>query len=184
MGPLRRRLLHLVHPNRSHGSPRISGINSPKVVTIGGRHELVDLMVEVATDPAEKVFAAKLRVASAYRTPLMEPQEKAHKDIAKTVLITTQEPIAKVMTTVGGKWLEREMDVQYYWYNIRQQVLFGTTVNKIVQELGAENVSFLEIAPHAVLKSCIDEIGGKPVSLIRRPNPKVPARTPGALPVP
>jgi len=81
-----------------------------------------------------------------------------------------------VMSTVGGKWLEREMDVQYCWDNIRQPVLFGTAINKIVQELGAENVSFLEIAPHAVPKSCIDGISGKPVSLIRRPNPKVPTQ--------
>ena len=157
----------------------ISGINSPRAVTVGGKHELVDLMVEVAADPADKVFAAKLRVASAYHTPLMETQEKVYKDIVKNVLTRTQEPTAKVMSTVDGKWLDREMDVHYCWDNIRQPVLFGTAINKIVEELGAENVSFLEIAPHPVLKSYIDEIGGKPISLIRRPNPKVPAQNTG-----
>jgi len=59
---------------------------------------------------------------------------------------------------------------------VRQPVLFGTALNKIVQELGAKNVSFLEIAPHPVLKSYIEEIGGNSTSLIRRPNPKVPAQ--------
>jgi len=157
----------------------ISGINSPKAVTIGGKHELVDLMLEVAADPVDKVFAAKLRVSSAYHTPLMETQEKVFKDIVKTVLTSNQVPTAKVMSTVDGKWLERELDVQYCWDNIRQPVLFGTAINKIVQELGAENVSFLEIAPHPVLKSYIDEIGGRPISLIRRPNPKVPSQNTG-----
>ena len=157
----------------------ISGINSPKAVTVGGKHELIDLMLEVAADPADKVFAAKLRVMSAYHTPLMETEKKVFNDIVKTVLTANRKPTAKVMSTVDGKWLERELDVQYCWDNIRQPVLFGTAINKIVQELGAENVSFLEIAPHPVLKSYIEEIGGRPISLIRRPNPKAPSQNTG-----
>ena len=157
----------------------IAGINSPKAVTIAGQHELIDLMVEVAADPSDKVFAAKLRVTCAFHTPLMEPQENVFKDFVKGALTATGEPIAKVMSTVDGKWLERDLDVQYCWDNIRQPVLFGTALNKIVQELGAENVSFLEIAPHPVLKSYIEEIGGNPISLVRRPNPKAPAQNTG-----
>jgi len=157
----------------------VAGINSPKAVTVGGKHELVDLMLEVAADPADKVFAAKLRVTCAYHTPLMDAQEKVFKDIIKTILTTNREPTAKVMSTVDGKWLERDLDVQYCWDNIHQPVLFGTAINKIVQELGSENVSFLEITPHPVLKSYIEEIGGNTISLIRRPNPKVPAQNTG-----
>ncbi|KAF9644597.1 hypothetical protein BDM02DRAFT_3190458, partial [Thelephora ganbajun] len=37
----------------------------------------------------------------------------------------------------------------------------------------------LEITPHPVLKSYIEEIGGNPISLIRRPNPKAPAQNTG-----
>jgi len=157
----------------------IAGINSPKAVTIAGQHELVNLMIEVAADPADKVFAAKLRVTCAFHTPLMEVQENLFKDFVKGAITATREPIAKVMSTVDGKWLERDLDVQYCWDNIRQPVLFGTALNKIVQELGTENVSFMEIAPHPVLKSYIEEIGGNPISLIRRPNPKVPAQNTG-----
>ncbi|KAF9642250.1 hypothetical protein BDM02DRAFT_3193609 [Thelephora ganbajun] len=83
------------------------------------------------------------------------------------------------MSTVDGRWLERDLDVQHCWDNIRQPMLFGTALNKIVQEPGAENVSFLEITPHPVLKSCIEEVGGNPISLICRPNPKVPAQNTG-----
>ncbi|KAF9645762.1 hypothetical protein BDM02DRAFT_3189448, partial [Thelephora ganbajun] len=127
----------------------VAGINSPKAVTIAGQHELVDLMVEVAADPTDKVFAAKLRVTCTFHTPLMEAQENVFKDFVKGVLTATREPIAKVMSTVGGRWLEHDLDVQYCWDNIRQPVLFGTALNKIVQELGTENVS-LEITPHPV----------------------------------
>ena len=120
-----------------------------------------------------------LRVMCAFHTPLMEAQENTFKDFVKGALTATREPVAKVMSTVDGKWLERDLDVQYCWDNIRQPVLFGTALNKVVQELGADNVSFLEIAPHPVLKSYIEEIGGNPISLIRRPNPKVPAQNTG-----
>src|ERR1700679_3176127 len=50
-----------------------------------------------------------------------------------------------------------------------QPVLFGTALNNIVQEFGAENASFLEIVPHPVLKSYIEEIGGKPISPASQP---------------
>ena len=157
----------------------IAGINSPKAVTVAGQHELIDLMLDVAADPADKIFAAKLRVTCAFHTPLMEAQEGVFKDCLKSALTTIREPVAKVMSTVDGKWLDREMDVQYCWDNIRRPVLFGAALNKIVQELGTENVAFLEIAPHPVLKSYIEEIGGNPISLIRRPNHKVPVQNTG-----
>ena len=120
-----------------------------------------------------------LRVMCAFHTPLMEAQENTFKDFVKGALTATQEPVAKVMSTINGKWLERNLDVQYCWDNIRQPVLFGTALNKIVQELGTKNVSFLEIAPHPVLKSYIEEIGGNPISLVCCPNPKVPAQNTG-----
>ncbi|EGN96333.1 hypothetical protein SERLA73DRAFT_186037 [Serpula lacrymans var. lacrymans S7.3] len=47
-------------------------------------------------------------------------------------------------------------------------------MNKIINDHG-----FLEIAPHPVLKAYIEQCGGEPVSLIRRPNPKVPAQNTG-----
>ena len=154
----------------------IAGINSPRAVSIAGELELIDLMVQVADDPADKVFAIKVRVTCAFHTPLMGAQENDFKNFAKGVLTATHEPIAKVMSSVDGKWLERDMDVQYCWDNIRQPVLFGTAINKIIQELGADNVSFLEISPQPVLKSYIEEIGGNAISLIRRPNSNTSAQ--------
>ena len=157
----------------------IADINSPKAVTIAGQHKLIDLMVEVAANPSDKVFAAKLQVTCAFHTPLMEAQENGYKDFVRGALTSTCEPVAKVMSTVDGKWLERDLDVQYCWDSIRRPVLFSTALNTIVQELGAENMSFLEIAPHPVLKSYIKEIGGNPISLVHRPNPKVPTQNTG-----
>ncbi|KIJ63455.1 polyketide synthetase [Hydnomerulius pinastri MD-312] len=159
----------------------IAGINSPQAVTVAGTHELIDAMVELANDPEAKVFAAKLRVGCAFHTPLMEPQEELFKTrIGQTPLSQgTKPPVARVMSTTDGKWLDRDLDVNYCWDNIRRPVLFGTAMNKIIADHGAEGLLFLEIAPHPVLKAYIEQCGGEPVSLIRRPNPKVPAQNTG-----
>ncbi|EMD32324.1 PKS/NRPS enzyme [Gelatoporia subvermispora B] len=156
----------------------VAGINSPKAVTLAGKTELVDAMVELAADPADKVFAAKLRVTCAFHTPLMEPQESVFRELMQSAIKKTdRKPTARVMSTVDGKWLERELDVDYCWDNIRKPVLFGTAVNKIVKDV--DDILFLEVAPHPVLKSYVEEIGGTPVSLVKRPNPKVPAQNTG-----
>ncbi|KAH7918142.1 ketoacyl-synt-domain-containing protein, partial [Leucogyrophana mollusca] len=159
----------------------IAGINSPSAVTVAGTHELIDAMVELAADPEAKVFAAKLRVGCAFHTPLMEPQEELFKTRIKQTPLTqgTHTPIARVMSTTDGKWLDRDLDINYCWDNIRRPVLFGTAMNKILNDYGAEGIIFLEIAPHPVLKAYIEQCGGEPVSLVRRPNPKVPAQNTG-----
>ncbi|EIW85840.1 hypothetical protein CONPUDRAFT_80229 [Coniophora puteana RWD-64-598 SS2] len=159
----------------------IAGINSPQAVTVAGTHELIDAMVELAADPDAKVFAAKLRVGCAFHTPLMEPQEELFKSrMADTPLAQgTKTPIARVMSTTDGRWLERDLDIDYCWDNIRRPVLFGTAMNKMIADHGADGLLFLEIAPHPVLKAYIEQCGGEPVSLIRRPNPKVPAQNTG-----
>lgn len=158
----------------------VAGINSPSAVTVAGKEELIDAMVELAADPNAKVFAAKLRVTCAFHTPLMEPQEEIFKSLMQSALAKgTGTPHVRVMSTVDGKWLERDLGIDYCWDNIRRPVLFGTAIDKIVKEHGAEDVVFLEIAPHPVLKAYIEQCGGEPISLIRRPNPKVPAQNTG-----
>lgn len=159
----------------------IAGINSPQAVTIAGTHELIDAIIELANDPGAKVFAAKLRVSCAFHTPLMESEEQIFKErIAATPLIRgTKTPFARVMSSTDGKWLDRDLDINYCWDNIRRPVLFGTAINKIVSDEGPDGVQFLEIAPHPVLKAYIEQCRGEPFTLIRRPNPKTPAQNTG-----
>ena len=159
----------------------IAGINSPQAVTVAGTHELIDALVELANDPNAKVFAAKLRVTCAFHTPLMEPQEQLFKErVSATPLGQgTKTPFARVMSTTDGKWLDRDLDINYCWDNIRRPVLFGTAINKIISDEGPDGVRFMEIAPHPVLKAYLEQCGGEPITLIRRPNPKVPAQNTG-----
>ncbi|KAF9230586.1 acyl transferase domain-containing protein [Melanogaster broomeanus] len=95
----------------------IAGINSPQAVTIAGTHGLVDAIVELTNDPDAKVFAAKLCVSQA----LFKER------VAETPLAQgTKTPVARVMSTPDGKWLDRVLDINYCWDNIRCPVLFGT----------------------------------------------------------
>ena len=64
-----------------------------------------------ALDPSDKVFNTKLRVTCAFHTPLMEAQENIFKDFMKGALTATRELVAKVMSTVDGNWLKRDLDV-------------------------------------------------------------------------
>ncbi|KAJ3146079.1 hypothetical protein HDU86_000536 [Geranomyces michiganensis] len=157
----------------------IAGINSPTAVTIAGREDLVDAMVLHAK--SKDVFAAKLRVTCAFHSPLMDKEEGEFKRLAAAAYKAgpLKEVTAKVMSTVEGGWLSREMTADYCWDNIRQPVLFKAAIENIVKERGAENVAFLEIAPHPVLKAYIEQCGGHAISLVKRPNPKFPAQNTG-----
>ncbi|KAH7909125.1 putative nonribosomal peptide synthetase [Hygrophoropsis aurantiaca] len=139
----------------------IAGINSPSAVTVAGTHELVDAMVELSASPDDKEDIFKTRML---QTPLTRG---------------TNKPIARVMSTTDGKWLDRDLDIDYCWDNIRRPVLFGTAINKIVNDYSTGSLLFLEIAPHPVLKAYVEQCGGVPVSLIRRPNPKTPTQNTG-----
>jgi acyl transferase domain-containing protein len=159
----------------------ISAINSPNAVTVAGREELVDILTSFIKDRG--FFAAKLNVTCAFHTPLMEPQEEEFRTNIKAMLgsfqVGNSPASVRIMSTVDGQWLERDMDVDYFWDNIRQPVLFGAAINKIIKENSSENILFLEIAPHPVLKSYILQCQGQPISLIRRPNSKVPSQNTG-----
>ena len=156
----------------------IAAINSPKDVTVAGDTKLIDMLVSVAQ--SRKIFVAKLKVTCAFHTPLMDLCEKDFRTLAKLAFTEgLSTPVVRTMSTVDPGWLARDMDEDYCWDNIRQPVLFGKAVDDIVKERGPENVVFLELSPHPVLQAYINHCGGKAFSLVRRPNPKVPAKNTG-----
>ena len=157
----------------------VSAINSPQAVTVAGKKELVDELVTLA-EGLDNVSATKLRVKCAFHTPLMEPHEEIFRAGVNGIFSGgTNSPSTRVMSTVDGKWLDRDFDADYCWDNICRPVLFGNAIHKIASEHDDGGVLFMELAPHPVLKVYIEQCGGKPISLIRRPNPKHPAQNTG-----
>jgi acyl transferase domain-containing protein len=156
----------------------IAAINSPKDVTVAGDSKLIDKLVLLAQ--GRKIFIAKLKVTCAFHTPLMDLCEQDFRKLAKLAFTEgTGTPVIRTMSTVDPGWLERDMDEDYCWDNISQPVLFGKAVDDIVKERGPDNVVFLEVSPHPVLQAYINHCGGKAFSLVRRPNPKTPAKNTG-----
>ena len=156
----------------------VAAINSPRDVTVAGDTKLIDMLVSLAQ--SRKIFVAKLKVTCAFHTPLMDLCEQDFRRLAKLAFTDgVSTPVIDTMSTVDAGWLDRDMDEDYCWDNIRQLVCFGTAVDNIVKEMGPENVVFLEISPHPVLQGYIDHCGGKAFSLVRRPNPKTPAKNTG-----
>ncbi|KAF9238195.1 putative nonribosomal peptide synthetase [Melanogaster broomeanus] len=159
----------------------IAGINSPEAVTVAGKHELIDGLIKLAKNATQSVFAAKLRVGCAFHTPLMQAQEELFKTYVSPIFAdaTGRNVGTRVMSTNDGKWLDRDLDMDYCWDNIRRPVLFGTAIKKLIDEHGDRGLIFLEIAPHPVLKSYVEQCGGQAISLIRRPNHKLPSESTG-----
>jgi acyl transferase domain-containing protein len=162
----------------------IAAVNSVNAVTVSGYEYLIEAIVALAATPTAKVFAAKLRVTCAFHSPLMETQEATLKSLMKSALANgtgASSPTARVMSSVDGNWLQRDMDADYCWDNIRRPVLFGAGISRIVNHCKVSNQKaiFLEIAPHPVLRSYIEEGGGMPISLATRPNPKVSVQATG-----
>ena len=156
----------------------IAAINSPKDVTVAGESKLIDMLVLLAQD--RKIFVAKLKVTCAFHTPLMELCERDFRKLTKLAFADgLNTPGVRTMSTVDASWLDRDMDEDYCWDNIRQPVLFGKGIDDIITEKGPENVVFLEISPHPVLQAYINHCGGKAWSLVRRPNVKIPAKNTG-----
>lgn len=154
----------------------IAGIHSPLAVTIAGRQELVDILVKEALD--SKVFVQKLRVGCAFHTALMDPQEELFRNLFNSMSLSKVcSPDIRAASTVHGDWLDRNLDVDYWWDNIRQPVMFGGAIDRLVLEDRPGNILFLELGPHPVLSGYIQQCGGRPFTLIRRPNTKVSIQT-------
>ncbi|KAI8820281.1 putative nonribosomal peptide synthetase [Fimicolochytrium jonesii] len=156
----------------------IAGINSPNGVTVAGTHHAIDALVAHAKNAS--VFAAKLRVTCAFHTPLMSKWETLFKNNATPVFAmgNAAGPCSRVMSTVTGDWVD-ELNLELAWQNIESPVLFGPALKKVIDEYG-EDIAFLEIAPHPVLKAYIEQCGGSsPINLVRRPDRKNPASNTG-----
>ncbi|KAJ3033802.1 hypothetical protein HDV00_005815 [Rhizophlyctis rosea] len=156
----------------------IAGVNSPSAVTVAGLEPLIDAMVLYAK--RNNAFAAKLRVTCAFHSPLMKEQEQLFKEtVAPAFTTQPAEPTVQIMSTVEGGWMTRPFNQDYLWDNIRHAVLFKPAIEKVVKDFGSENVTFIEISPHPVLKSYIENCNGNVVTLVKRPNPKFPAQNTG-----
>ncbi len=129
----------------------LAAINSPSAVTLSG--DTATLQQIAQTLEAQEIFNRFLRVEVPYHSPLMEPLKAELIDSLQG--INPQFATTPLYSTVTGQAVEGpELQPEYWAQNIRQPVLFAAATQALIQ---ADHDLFLEIGPHPVLASSIQE---------------------------
>lgn len=130
----------------------IATINSPQSVTIAGTEEALRLLDRHLT--SEGVFSKFVRVEVAYHSSQTSVLEQEMLEAFQ--FVQPGLPEIPLYSTVTGTAVEMPVhNGDYWWKNVRQQVLFSQTLDKLIK-LGYTN--FIEIGPHPVLGGAIKEI--------------------------
>jgi len=129
----------------------LAGVNSPRAVTIAG--ETSQLALLEATLAKRKVFYKRLDLDYAFHSPAMDPiADKIQEELSD--LQRENASISFYSTVTGGLLAGTDLDGTYWWRNIRQPVQFERAI-KAIQSSGI-NI-FVEVGPHAVLQSYIND---------------------------
>ena len=132
-------------------SVTIAGINSPKSVTLSG--SLNDLESVADYFEAQGLFYRLLDLDYAFHSPAMDPVENEIKLTLND--LRTQNAELDFYSTVSGSLLSAEnLDANYWWDNIRKPVLFAGAMENMLND-GYQ--VFLEIGPHPVLRTYVNE---------------------------
>ena len=160
----------------------VSASNSTNAVSVSGRNELVDAVVESCEKA--NIFARVLKVGGPYHSPMVSPcQEGFLSEVYPLVDSTVNVPTRGFISTVEGRLFEpgRPLDAQYCWHNVCRPVLFRESIEALHELRRKEDrgLVIIEVAPHPVLGSYMEEISRSVeaerttiVCSARRPNPK------------
>jgi phthiocerol/phenolphthiocerol synthesis type-I polyketide synthase C len=130
----------------------VAGINSPRGVTLAGSVEAL-ATVEAALNRRE-IFCRRLALDYAFHSPAMDALEQPLKrDLA--TLSPAHGDVPFYSTVTGGRLGGARLDTDYWWHNVRKPVLFGDALASLLED--GFNV-FVEIGPHAILRSYIHEL--------------------------
>ena len=149
-------------------SVSIAAINSPVSLTLSGDISVLQRLQ--ARLEAHGHFARMLQVEVPYHSPGMDPlRDELIQSLAAIRPGPGQCPYYSTIDADSGA--SATGDANYWWRNVRQTVLFAAAMDKAIQD---GHVCFLEVGPHPVLRTSIQEclnkrgIQGVVVSSLRR----------------
>ena len=133
------------------GSLDIAGVNSSRGVTIAGDPLLLSQLE--AELRHREVFHRRLDLDYAFHSPAMDSIESGLKEsLLGLAPVAARLPFYSSVT--GAEANGPELDAEYWWRNIRRPVLFESAI----KQLQASGVNiFIEIGPHAVLRSYLND---------------------------
>ena len=129
----------------------IAALNSPISFSLAGSEEKINETAKKCD--SLKLFNKILRVEHAFHSSFMDPVEKPLLKALKDISVKT--PPVQMMSSVTGEWVDpsTKLNAAYWWQNVRKPVKFFPAVRKMIEEGGYD--TFIEIAPHPVLKSSL-----------------------------
>jgi acyl transferase domain-containing protein len=129
----------------------IAGVNSPSAVVLAGDSDALDELAQSLE--RRQVFCRSLRVEVPYHCHYMDPLREELIEVLEG--IEPRPPTIPIYSTALGRFVEgRDHGNEYWWFNVRNTVLFAAGVDALI---GAGHTTFLEIGPHPVLGSSIAE---------------------------
>ena len=156
----------------------IAAINSPSQVVVSGDSDnITDLMTDFKS---ANIRCVQLKVRNAFHSRQQACLEKKFKlKVSKVLrsrngLVENGTKIVPMLSTVTGRYMIREeaSSPEYWWKNIRQQVLF----KKVVENLVSDGfIVFHEIGPHQALTPAVRDT----ISSLQEP--KIKPVTSGSL---
>ncbi|GHF51340.1 polyketide synthase 12 [Amycolatopsis bartoniae] len=140
----------------------VAAVNSTYATTIAGDSDGLAVVSEALTAAGASV--KQLRVEVAYHSPQMD---EIHEPLLAALAgIRPRRAKVPLVSTVTGDFVDgSELDAEYWWGNVRQPVRFADAFHKVLtRNVGA----VLEVGPHPVLASAIDEaLAGRPAAVAR-----------------
>ena len=124
--------------------------NSPTSTVISGEPQAIDQIL--ASMQQQNVFCRRIKVDVASHSPQMDPLWPE----LQSLLSDLQPESGKlpIYSTVTGGILEgHALDAAYWAKNLRQAVLFSTTVEQLARD---GHTIFIEVSPHPILTHAIE----------------------------
>lgn len=129
----------------------VAAVNSPTTTTLAGDRDALDALGARLSETG--VYTKVLRVEVAYHSHHMD--EIREPLLAALRHIQPREAEVPLYSTVTGDRVDgTELDAGYWWRNVRQPVRFAAAIGRL---LACEPRVVLEVGPHPVLASAIDE---------------------------
>jgi acyl transferase domain-containing protein len=125
--------------------------NSPLSTVISGDHLALEELIEKLE--AQDIFARLVKVDIASHSPQMEPLRE---DLLRALTdIEPQTASVPIYSTVTGRASDgQEFDAGYWVRNLREPVLFSSTVERLLED---GHDIFIEISPNPIVLSAIQQ---------------------------
>ena len=129
----------------------LAASNSPRLTVLSGESVIIDHIMQ---DLAQRhIFCRRVKVDVASHSSRMDP-------LLHDLLLTlgdihpVKAKIPMYSTVLGSTIVGTELDAEYWLKNLREPVLFSESIQLLIKE---ERTHFLELSPHPVLVSSLEE---------------------------